>query len=402
LALSRIGVLSGAAPAQGEKVAMLRDWLPGYCSRLRIFLSFSSEHRPLAEKVAQTLKNSGHHVFFDKDSLPPASDYNERIRRAIRYSDRFLFLASRTALEKGKFTLTEIEFAKQRWPSPVGRVFPVIIDSELRLDALPTYLSSVQTLSIAGNAPAEIAATIDRAGNMRSVCWACLGVSTLGVAGMAGIATGVIPIFSAVLPAEVAAVAPQYVHFRSRQRPPDDPSVTGADTTWTSSPLTETLPIAYSSQNIRSAPAQVLEEQVELRIGSRKDIYGPAHVVRISGTSVAQSTCGTDWLCVKSNWSVETLAPGATIYRETMFLPVPGSPLLWRQLIDLVLADDGPLSATIVWRAKLVSADGSRRSEFRSEVECRLDLAALRQRLLVYFKPGLDPRPPTLQPRCQQ
>jgi hypothetical protein len=76
--------------------------------------------------------------------------------------------------------------------------------------------------------------------------------------------------------------------------------------------------------------------------------------------------------------------------------------LLWRQLIDLVLADDGPLSATIVWRAKLVSADGSRRSEFRSEVECRLDLAALRQRLLVYFKPGLDPRPPTLQPRCQQ
>jgi TIR domain-containing protein len=76
---------------------MFQDWMPGFCLRLSIFLSYSSEDRSLAEKIAQALKNSGHDVFFDRDSLPPAADYNERIRKAIRYSDRFLFLASRAS-----------------------------------------------------------------------------------------------------------------------------------------------------------------------------------------------------------------------------------------------------------------------------------------------------------------
>ena len=99
---------------------MLAGWLPDFCTRLNIFLSYSSEYRALAESIAQSLKNDGHQVFFDKDSLPPGGDYNERIRKAIRSSDRFLFLASRSALESGKYTLTELDFARQRWPSPVG------------------------------------------------------------------------------------------------------------------------------------------------------------------------------------------------------------------------------------------------------------------------------------------
>ena len=62
---------------------MLTDWLPGLCSRLSIFLSYSSSDRPLAEKIAQTLRNSGHEVFFDQQSLPTADDYNERTKVTV-------------------------------------------------------------------------------------------------------------------------------------------------------------------------------------------------------------------------------------------------------------------------------------------------------------------------------
>ena len=129
---------------------MLEAVLPGYCSSLRIFLSYSFEYRSLAESICQALLNRGHKVFFDRDSLPPASNFNERIRKAIHSSDRFLFLASRTALQKGKYTVTELEFARQTWPSPVGRVISVIVDPELKPEMLPPYLSSICAVTVSG------------------------------------------------------------------------------------------------------------------------------------------------------------------------------------------------------------------------------------------------------------
>ena len=110
---------------------MLLDWFPRACSRLRVFICYASEHRPLAEEIAQTLRNNGHTVFFDRDSLPPGHDYNDRIRRTIKSVDRFVFLASRSALAHGKYTLTELDFVKSRWPAPQGVVFPVIADRQL-------------------------------------------------------------------------------------------------------------------------------------------------------------------------------------------------------------------------------------------------------------------------------
>lgn len=382
-------------------MVVLQDWLPGFCSRLSIFLSYSHEYQPLAEKIAQTLKNSGHNVFFDKDSLPPAGDYNQRIRTAIRYSDRFLFLASRSALEQGKFTLTELDFARKRWPTPVGKVFPIIVDPDLKPEALPTYLSSVQVLTIAGNAPAEIAAAIERTGDVRTLCLACLVASTLALVGVAGIATGVIPVPSRFKPADIAVVAPDYVHFRPRARPPVDPSVPGADTSWAASPVTITLPIAYSSHNAKSAPAQVTGEALDLKIGDKTERYTWSYVVEILSESAADARC-PDWLCQKGNVKTENIKPGETTgTRETMFLNGSGTPLTWSQLIDPIMAPDGPTTANVIFRSRIVVADGSKQTEIAREVECRVDVAGARQRMLAAgYKPGTDPRPTTWQPRC--
>jgi len=342
--------------------------------------------------VAQSLKDSGHRVFFDKDSLPPAGDFNARIRKAIRYSDRFIFLASRSALESGRFTLTELEFVRQRWASPIGRVLPVIIDPELKPNMLPAYFSGVQVITISGNAPAEIVAAVERTGRVGALCWACLALLAMVASGTLGLATGFLPNpFPAR--AEIGMVAPDYVHFRPRARPPNDPSSPGADTGWIMSPATITLPTNYVGSNARSG--QILKEEVELQIGERSYAYSATSIVRIRGTSVAESTCGNDWLCVEGNAGPVTVAPGAIVAREIMF--IPDKPISWKELMDSVLAPDGPVSAKIILRAKIMIAD----AETPKQVECRVELASARKDMLkAGFKPGLDPRPPIWQPRC--
>lgn len=384
---------------------MLSDWLPNFCTRLNIFLSYSSEYRPIAEKIAQTLTNDGHTVFFDKESLPPAGDYNERIRKAVRYSDRFLFLASHSALERGKYTLTELDYAQKAWPSPVGRVFPVIVDPELKPESLPTYLSTVQALDIEGNAPAEIAAAIERTGEVKLTCSACLVVSTLALAGVLGLATGVIPLSPGFRPADIALVEPEYVHFRPRARPPDNPSAPGADTNWIKSPVTITAPIAYSHRNANSAPAQVVREQAMLQLGDLEGKYTWTYIVEIVFGAISETKCKkwSDWLCQTGNVKVENLSPGkSTSQRETMFMPIPGKRVLWKELIDTVLNPEGPKTATVVIRSEITVADGSNKSDLSREFICNIDVAGVRQRMLsVGYKPGQNPRPATWQPRCK-
>ena len=63
-------------------------------------------------EIALALKSYGHVVFFDKESLPPATDFRKQIERAIRASDRFIFLASRSALTEGRYTRTELGLRK--------------------------------------------------------------------------------------------------------------------------------------------------------------------------------------------------------------------------------------------------------------------------------------------------
>jgi hypothetical protein len=193
------------------------------------------------------------------------------------------------------------------------------------------------------------------------------------------------------------------VHFRPRARPPDDPSARGADTAWATSPVTVTLPIAYSSGNARSAPVQLISEDVEVELGDRKETYTRTYVVEILSNSIAGTRCA-EWLCQKDIVRTQNISPGEiTPTRETMFTHAGGTPLTWRQLVDPVLAANGPATAKVTLRARLVVADGSAKQDLTREHECVLDVAGARQRMLTAgFRPGQDPRPPTWEPRCVQ
>jgi hypothetical protein len=127
---------------------------------VRIFLSYASERRAAAEPIAFALRGRGHEVFFDKIDLPPAGNYDAQIEEAIRRSDLMIFLISPESVSHERFTLTELAFARKKWPSARGRVVPVII-APTPLNQVPAYLTSVHIMEPEGNAAAEVASLVD-------------------------------------------------------------------------------------------------------------------------------------------------------------------------------------------------------------------------------------------------
>lgn len=126
---------------------------------MKIFLSYASPDRPVAEAIQLTLLGAGNEVFFDEASLPPGSDYNSRIREAINKSDVFIFLISPNSVTHGRYVQAELKFAKTKWPKPWGVVLPVLIaPTEYKL--IDPYLAAVTILEPRGSAPAEIAAAV--------------------------------------------------------------------------------------------------------------------------------------------------------------------------------------------------------------------------------------------------
>lgn len=126
-----------------------------------VFLSYPSEKRDVAGLIAQSLTNVGHKVFFDNDSLPPGGSYDERISIAIAKADAMVFLVNQRSLSPGSYTLTELKFARNRWPIPIGRVLPVMLE-DIPIKDYPAYLKSMTLLQPEGNVVAETVAEIKR------------------------------------------------------------------------------------------------------------------------------------------------------------------------------------------------------------------------------------------------
>jgi tetratricopeptide (TPR) repeat protein len=120
-----------------------------------IFLCHASEDKPFVEPIQLALASAGCEVFYDEQSLPPGGDYQARIRAAVNSCHLFVFIASSASIVAGKFTLTELKFARERWPSPINRVLPVAIDG-LQPRDLPNYLQAATILKVSGNAAAEV------------------------------------------------------------------------------------------------------------------------------------------------------------------------------------------------------------------------------------------------------
>ncbi len=126
---------------------------------MKIFLSYASEQQQVAERTSLALEASGQDVFFDREDLQAGGDYNRRIREAIRASDFFIFLISPESVQFGSYALTELRFARKKWPTPHGRVLPVVV-APTSLKRVPNYLKAATLLEPEGDIPAEVVAEI--------------------------------------------------------------------------------------------------------------------------------------------------------------------------------------------------------------------------------------------------
>jgi hypothetical protein len=146
---------------------------------MQIFLSFASEQQDVADSIVLALRERGHEVFFSHDGLPPGSSFNDRIQTALARSDLLIFLISPESVTKGRYTLTELAFARAQWRSPKNRVLPVMVAPTPML-SVPTYLKAVSVLEPEGNVAAETAAQADKLLN-RSRLTSLLVFASLGI-----------------------------------------------------------------------------------------------------------------------------------------------------------------------------------------------------------------------------
>jgi hypothetical protein len=143
---------------------------------VKIFVSYAGDDRKVAEPVAETLRAQGHEIFFDRDSLQSGAAFDRKIRAEVEKSDLFLFLISPLSVTPGKYSLTELSFARQRnLPA-----LPVLI-APTPADDIPAYLKSVTILQPIGNVAAEVSAAVDDLGQRGSMT-ALKFAATLGFA----------------------------------------------------------------------------------------------------------------------------------------------------------------------------------------------------------------------------
>lgn len=126
---------------------------------MKLFLSYPSGQRELAERLSLALEAEGHHVFMDRTDLAAGQPFHQPLREAIHGADAMVFLVTPASVAPGSYALAELNIARQRWRRPGGHVLPVMVTST-PMAALPSYLSAVTVLQPGGDLVAETVAAV--------------------------------------------------------------------------------------------------------------------------------------------------------------------------------------------------------------------------------------------------
>lgn len=174
---------------------------------LRVFISYAHEQYGIAEPLAHALRNIDHDVFLDEDDLPPGDEFHLRIKSAIDSSDLFIFLVSPESVAGQRYTLSELKFARQKWPKAKGHVLSVMA-AETPKATIPTYLYALGVLHPKGNLEAETLAAVHRIAHGRvpnRLAAALIAIS--GLVALAGAWIWAYPRFETILAAVCAGGA---------------------------------------------------------------------------------------------------------------------------------------------------------------------------------------------------
>ncbi len=157
---------------------------------MKIFLSYPSAERTIADRLALALEAEGHEVFFDRSDLAAGEAFHQRLREAIQSADAMVFLVTPAAVAPGSYTLAELDIARGRWRRPAGHILPVLV-APTPMASLPPYLSAVTLLQPRGEPVAATVAAVARldgrggAGRLRMTMVAALVLVLLGAIALA-------------------------------------------------------------------------------------------------------------------------------------------------------------------------------------------------------------------------
>lgn len=125
-----------------------------------VFISYANEDRALAYKIDLCLRDHGLKVFFDRDQLPDGSGYHARIAREIKQCSAFIFLISPHSFAAGRYTMTELNFARDKWRHPKDHVLPVLVTEPGMIDSnvhdLWDYIMEASLVRAKGHVAAEV------------------------------------------------------------------------------------------------------------------------------------------------------------------------------------------------------------------------------------------------------
>jgi hypothetical protein len=234
---------------------------------MKVFVSYAREDRKPAEAIAVRLQQEDHEVYFDRSSLRPGEGYDEALREFIDKADLLVFLISPDSITNGRYTLSELKFASQRWPNPNGRVLPVMA-RKTPMDEIPSFLQAIGILEAEGNLVAEVIAEVDRIHGRR------LRKRVLGGAAIAACAA-------------VVAVA---VVFLTPDPPP--PDLSGVSE--------ETSTIAETDHQVTQPDPQILEVDAEP--------CGDLRILKDCEIELARNICRA--YTALENGDIESLAAG--------------------------------------------------------------------------------------------
>jgi hypothetical protein len=127
---------------------------------VKVFISYASADQATAEEVRYALRELGHEVFVGAGGLRRGDPFHQVLHKEVASSDLFVFLVSPSSVARRRYTLTELGYAKERWPDPFGHVLPVVLDHAALADADP-YLRAVTVLEPVGNVAAEVARAVE-------------------------------------------------------------------------------------------------------------------------------------------------------------------------------------------------------------------------------------------------
>jgi hypothetical protein len=150
---------------------------------VKLFISYPSDQRDLAEHLRLALEEEDHTVFTDRAELKEGEAYHEALREAIADADAMVFLITPKSVAPGSYALTELDLAQRQWRSAGGRVLPVLV-APTPIATIPPYLRSVTLLQPKGDPVAETVAAVARLrGDSHLGRWLGVGALLLALAG---------------------------------------------------------------------------------------------------------------------------------------------------------------------------------------------------------------------------